>query len=308
MSRKVAIVADPGIDTAFAIAAALHDPSLDVVGLLPTAGNVTPEQATKNAHILLNEIDPPKLPRVGSALPINFEQHGEKLHGPGGLGGVDFPIVLPRQQTPSDELLLELIEANPGELSLLILGPATPVAAAFGRASEAADACERIVFVGGTWHEPGNATAPAEFHFHCDPAAARKVVHCRATVQVIPLDVTRRMLFSPKDLMDLPNPDSRACRFLGKIIPFGIRASANVYGVEGFHLKDVVAVAALSRPGLIDEIEVWLDVEEAGELTRGMSVIDNRPGLSPPPNVFLATDVDVAGVRGYLNEIFGRAT
>ena len=56
MVQKVAIIADPGIDTAFAIALALHDPKIDVVGLIASAGNVGHDQATQNVHILINQI------------------------------------------------------------------------------------------------------------------------------------------------------------------------------------------------------------------------------------------------------------
>ena len=49
MPQKVILVADPGIDTAFAIAIALHDPRLDVLGLLATAGNVSAAAARRAA-------------------------------------------------------------------------------------------------------------------------------------------------------------------------------------------------------------------------------------------------------------------
>src|SRR5262249_47507592 len=39
MARKVILVADPGIDGAFATALALADPEFDVLGLAATAGN-----------------------------------------------------------------------------------------------------------------------------------------------------------------------------------------------------------------------------------------------------------------------------
>ena len=55
MPRKVILIADPGIDTAFAVALALNDPGLEVVGLLPTAGNVSAEQATANVQILIEQ-------------------------------------------------------------------------------------------------------------------------------------------------------------------------------------------------------------------------------------------------------------
>ena len=64
MIRKVILVADPGIDGAFAIALALFDPNLDVLGLAATAGNVKAEQATKNVQTLIEQFDPPRWPRL----------------------------------------------------------------------------------------------------------------------------------------------------------------------------------------------------------------------------------------------------
>ncbi|HXG12671.1 MAG TPA: nucleoside hydrolase, partial [Gemmataceae bacterium] len=55
MVHKVVLVADPGIDSAFAIALALHDPQIDVLGLAATAGNVSAEQATKNVYIVVEQ-------------------------------------------------------------------------------------------------------------------------------------------------------------------------------------------------------------------------------------------------------------
>src|SRR5712692_4871609 len=91
MARKVLLVADPGIDGAFAISLALHDPELEVVGLAATAGNVSADQATKNVHILIHQIDPARWPRLGAALPMEYDVDGSRLHGPGGFGGASFP-------------------------------------------------------------------------------------------------------------------------------------------------------------------------------------------------------------------------
>ena len=72
MSQKVVLINDPGIDGAFAIALALNDPELEVVGLLATAGNVRPDQATRNVRIVLDQLDPPRLPRLGAAPEIDY--------------------------------------------------------------------------------------------------------------------------------------------------------------------------------------------------------------------------------------------
>src|SRR5207244_5313294 len=88
MAQKVVLVADPGIDGAFAVALALLDPDIEVCGLAATAGNIDADQATKNVHILVEQFDPPRWPRLGAALPVEYELDGTRLHGPGGLGEI----------------------------------------------------------------------------------------------------------------------------------------------------------------------------------------------------------------------------
>ena len=60
MSHKIVLINDPGIDGAFAVTLALLDAKLEVLGLLATAGNVSAEQATKNVHIVVEQLDPPE--------------------------------------------------------------------------------------------------------------------------------------------------------------------------------------------------------------------------------------------------------
>jgi inosine-uridine nucleoside N-ribohydrolase len=186
------------------------------------------------------------------------------------------------------------------------MGPLTVLARAFDRDPELPGLVHRLISLGGAWHEPGNASAVAEFHFYCDPPAARQVLKCGAPLTLVPLDVMRKLLFSPSDLLELPAPDSPACRFLRQIVPFGIGATSNMYGIEGFHLKDVLGVIALALPGSLTTRPMAVDVETRGELTRGMSVIDTRRVRSAPPNVDLAVDVEVPAVRDYINRILGQ--
>ncbi len=303
MAQKVILIADPGIDTAFAIALALHDPLIDVVGIVATAGNVSAEQATQNVHILVNQIDVPKWPRIGAALVADFEVDGTKLHGPDGLGAVSFPPISLHQPLPGDKLIVELVKANPKEITIVVLGPCTMLARALDRDPELARSIERIVCVGGSWHEAGNSSAVAEFHFYCDPLAARQVLQCGAPITLLPLDVTRKLVFSPTDLLALPSPHSATCRLLREIVPYGIRASSNLYGIEGFHMKDVLGIAHLVLPGVVTTERVCVDVETRGELTRGMSVVDIRPTPGSNKNVHIGVGVDVIGVRDYIHRI-----
>jgi inosine-uridine nucleoside N-ribohydrolase len=300
MARKVILVADPGIDGAFAVALALQDPGLEVLGLVASAGNVSAEQATRNVHILVEQLDPPRWPRLGAALPAEYGTDAIKLHGPGGLGGVDFPCAQLHHPHSGDKLISDLVRLHPKEVAVVVMGPATVFARALDRDPDLATLVERLILVGGTWHEPGDASAAAEFHFYCDPASAQQVLSCGAPLTLLPLDVTRRLLFSPTELLQLPNPESRATRFLRQIVPHGIAPTSSLYGVEGFYLQDVLGLVPLTLPAALTTRPVFVDVEVRGELTRGMSVIDARWACTAKPNVELGVNVDVGAVRQYV--------
>jgi inosine-uridine nucleoside N-ribohydrolase len=190
--------------------------------------------------------------------------NGTRLHGPEGLGTTSFPCAKLHHAHPGDKLINDLVRQHPKDVTLIVLGPLTTVARAMDRDPELAHLVHRIICVGGAWHEAGNATAAAEFHFYCDTAAGR---------------------------------------FLRRIAPHGIGTTSNLYGIEGFHLKDVLGIVALTLPGALSTRPTVVDVETRGELTRGMSVIDTRWTTKERPNVDLAVGVDVAAVRKYMEKI-----
>jgi inosine-uridine nucleoside N-ribohydrolase len=306
MARKLIIIADPGIDGAFALSLALFDPDLDLLGIAATAGNVRAEQATLNVHAIVEQLDPPRWPRIGAALPVEYDIDGHRLHGPTGLGNAAFQCAKLHHPHSSDKLIADLVRQHPKEITIIALGPLTALARAIDRDPEIPALAQRIICVGGTWREPGNVNVTTEFHFYCDAPAARQVLRSGAQLLLIPLDVSRRLLLSPAELSGLLDTASRTCNMLRKIVPFGLGATSNLYGIEGFHLKDVSGIAALSVPTALTTRPAIVDVETRGELTRGMTVIDTRAG-SAAPNLELAVDVDPMLIRDYLRRVIGQA-
>jgi len=306
MADKVILVSDPGIDGAFAVALALHDPELDILGLAATAGNIPAEQATNNIHILIEQLDPPRWPRLGAALPVEYEMDGQRLHGPGGLGGISFPVAKLHHPHLGDKLLTDLVRQYPKEVTVICMGPLTTLARAMDRDPEWPAQVQRLVCLGGTMNEPGNAGPVTEFHFACDPVAACQVLRCGAPLTLIPLDVMGKVLFSPTEMLELTAHESRTCHFLHEIVPYGIGATSNLYGIEGFYLQDVLGIVAVALGGALSTQPVAVDVETRGELTRGMSVVDRRPGQPSKPNVDLAVGVDATAVRSYVGRVLRR--
>lgn len=305
MSQKLILVTDMGIDGAFAAAVALYDSQFDVVALAASAGNVSAEQATRNVQIFVENVDPPKWPRLGEALPVRYPINALELHGPTGFGYASFQCAQLHHHHPADKLLVDLVRQDPGEITLVVLAPCTTVARALDRDAEFQRSLKQIVIVGGCRHEPGDAGPVSEFHFTCDPEAARQVLKANVPITILPLDVTRHALFSPTELMELPCGESRGCRFLRKIAPFGVQASAQHLGIEGFYLRDVLGIAFLAVPQAFKTRPVHVDVEIRGELTRGMSVVDERRHRGMP-NVQWTYEVDMNLVRSYLRDVLSR--
>lgn len=301
MARKVILLADPGIDAAFAIVLALADPNLDVLAVLPTAGNISATQATANVHILLDRLDPPKRPRSADALPVEYDLDGTLLHGADGLGNTHFSNVQRHSTHMADRVLGEVVRESPREVSIICLGPATTLAHTLDRDPELAHMIDRVVLVGGAWREPGDCSPRAEFHFILDPESVRRLLRSGLHPVILPVDVSRKLVLSPTEILDWLKVDSRSGELLRQIVPYGLLASAELYGVEGLPLQAALGVVALALPGAVQLEERAVDIETVGELTRGMLVVEDRAHVTAQANAWIGADLALGEVRQYVS-------
>jgi purine nucleosidase len=297
MTRKILLDVDPGIDDAMALALAVGDARLDVIAATATGGNVSPLQATRNLQAVIEQIDPSRWPRIGAALEDQMLlADAREIHGANGLGGADFRVAELHHQHRSDKILSDCIRSAPGEITLLMLGPLTNLAAVLKREPDIAGMIGHLVIRGGAVAAPGNATAVAEFNVYCDPEAAQTVFRSPITKTLIPLDVTQQVLFT-YDLLDkLPSAQTRTGALLRKILPGVFRSYHQRLGLEGVYLDDVVGLVAALHPELFSTEPLSGDVETEGALTTGFTVFDRRRIPNDQPNMDVATDVDVAAV------------
>ena len=296
MARKVIIDCDPGIDDAVALALALFDPRLEVVAVTATAGNVTAEQAGRNAQSVIEQLDPPRFPRVGQATPPDSScgADGRALHGEDGLGNAGLPVSRLHHQHFSEKLLGDEVRAAPEQVTILCLGPLTNVARAFQRDPALASQVGRLVIAGGSVAAGGDVTSAAEFNMYCDPESARQVYRAPITKTIVPLDVTRQIRFGLGFLGELPKEFTRVGQFLRRILPHTFRAHHQHLGQEMISLQAVVAWLAVVQPELFRMVDLEGDVEIRGELTLGATVFDRRRPAAARSNLEVALEVDVA--------------
>lgn len=299
MARKVIIDCDPGIDDAFALTQALFDPRLEVLAVTAVEGNVPAARASLNVHTIIDQLDPPRYPRVGAATPADAapEVNTRHLHGDNGLANVDFPVAQLHNQHPSEKIICDEVRAAPESVTIICLGPLTNLARAFHRDPALPLLVDQVIICGGSVRCVGNVTPAAEFNIFYDPLSAREIFRSATTKTLIPLDVSERVKLTLDFADQLPDASSRAGRLLRRLAPFAFRAYRQHLGQESIYLHAAVTLAAALHPELFETEEMAGDVETVGELTKGATIFDRRPNARWRSNMAVATDVDVTAVK-----------
>lgn len=300
MARKIIIDCDPGIDDAVAIVLALFDPRLEVVAITAGAGIVDAEQATQNVRALVERLDPPKMPRIGSA--INPElgaavANGTLLHGDDGLGNSHWQPVSRQHSMPSDKLIGDALRTDPGQVTVVCTGPLTGFAKALSRDPALVPMVDRVVIAGGSVTGQGNVTTAAEFNMHFDPASARAVFHSATTKSLIPLDISQQLSFGWELTEKLPSRHSKVGDVLQHIIKHLFLSTRQHQGLETISLQAVLPILMLVEPSLFGWEEMAGDVETVGELTRGATVFDRRQPRQWRTNMEVANSLDVHAAK-----------
>ena len=309
MAKKVILDVDPGIDDAMALCMALFDPRLEVLAVTAVGGNVSPPIASRNVQTVVEQVDPPRWPRLGVA---SYAEHGlpvdgRHLHGIDGLGGVHLQVAELRTKHPAEKIICDEVRANPEEVTIVALGPLTNIARAFQRDPELPSLVGRLVLSGGTVAGPGNVTPAAEFNFYCDPQSARSVVRSRCTKTLVPLDITNRVVMSYDLLNQLPPETSKVGRLLRQILPPAFRAYRQQFGLEGIHAHDSIALMAVLNPDLFTTQEMAGDVEIQGDLTMGATVFDRRRVPAWRHNIEVAIDMQKDAVIAEMLAVLAEA-
>lgn len=309
MERKVIIDCDPGIDDAVALSMALFDPRLEVLAVTATAGNVSAQQVNRNVQAIIEQLDPPRTPRIGVASPAENATSidSRHIHGADGLGNTDFQISPLQHQHPAEKVISDTVRAAPDEVTIVALGPLTNIARAFQREVDLAAMVDRIIIMGGSLNGVGNITPVAEFNMYYDPHSARDVFRSLTTKTLIPLDITKQLRFDLSFVDALPPKYTRAGGFLRKILPPLYRGYHQQLGLESIHLHDAVALLAATDDDLFDTVEMDGDVETSGELTTGFTVFDRRGKTSTHANMEVATNINVVAARNRITEAIARA-
>ncbi len=293
MPQKVLIDCSPGIDDAIALAIALFDPKVEIVAVTAVEGCASARQATDNVQAWIELLDPPRLPRLGSATAREEAPCWPWRHllGSDGLADLKLRQVSRHREHPSEKVIYDEIYSSPDDTTLLTLGPLTNVARAFQRDPELVRRLGRLVVAGGSFTAVGDVTPVAESNIYCDPPAARIVLRSPCSKTLVPLEVARRVPIYLDILDCLPSDGSASTDAVRKIISHYFRMYHQHFGWEHILLPRTVALVFLLRPELFEVRAMAGDVELHGELTTGQTVFDRRNTAAWQNNMEVVVDL-----------------
>lgn len=312
---KLIIDADPGIGDAVAMIIAALDPQIDLLAVTATSGVVSGKQANRNLQTIFDRLDPVKHPRLGfcdelsePGIPVLKDVPTSHLLGDNGLGDCPITAVSRATPKPSAKVLLDTVRSHPGEVTLLTLGPLTNLRLANESSPGFLHDLKTLVCLGGSVNQTGDITAVAEGNFYADPFAAKEVIESSVHKTLVPLDVSNQLKLNFSDLDRLPHaPGSSVSLLLDQLLPFSLRAFRRHLGEEGISLKEIVALAAVTRPQMFSRQLMTMDVETQGKLTQGMTVFDQRNLRNMESNIEVLNEIDTQAAFDYFTGILWNA-
>jgi purine nucleosidase len=225
-------------------------------------------------------------------------------------------------------------------VTLLCIGPLTNLAVALEREPALPRLLRRVVIMGGAFRVPGNTTPVSEWNIHCDPEAARTVLHAWsaaieadptvARLLILGLDVTEQAIIRPDSVVALARragsrPDDAIAlargedpmrtersvasnpvvRFVADALRFYMEFHAKYDGFYGAFIHDPLAAAVALDESLAQTQAVAVDVETGGELASGQTIADFRGLWHRAPNTDLVLRADVDEFLARLTERVG---
>lgn len=193
---KLIIDTDPGVDDAAALMLALFEDKFDIKLITTNSGNRTIDITTRNMLHLLEKYDLNIPVAKGADKPLCRERlDAAHIHGFEGLGTYvpQEPLKLKCLEGSAEDNMFRVIQENPHEIVLCLLGPQTNAGLLLKKHPEAAALLKQIVFMGGSPYGYKKTKPHISFNISSDPEACEIVLNSGAPIVMVPSELGRRM-------------------------------------------------------------------------------------------------------------------
>jgi purine nucleosidase len=292
-----------------AILLAHGSPKVDLLAVTTVAGNQTLPKTTLNAQRVCTLAGIADVPiAAGCDRPLVRDLViAPDIHGASGLDGPRFPEpAVPVAPVHAVDLIIDLVMASPGDITLVPTGPLTNIGMAVRKEPRIVERVREVVLMGGAYTR-GNRTPAAEFNILVDPEAAAIVFEADWSVTMVPLDLTHQAIATAAVLERIAAVGTPPAEIAVELLGFFGQTYREVAGfTEGPPVHDPCAVARVINPDVVTVEDAFVAIETEGRWTSGMTVTDFRGRMGLPPKTQVATTLDVDGFWNLMVDALSR--
>ena len=288
MKKKVIIDTDTAADDAVALIMAINNPNVQIEAITVVAGNVSLNQGVQNALYTISLCQSSHTVYPGMSKPIVRQlDTAENVHGKDGLGDIGLPLF---GFKPSDqhavEIIIEKINQQPNEVTLICLAPLTNIATALLIDSSIASKLKECIIMGGVGKGRGNVTPISEFNFWADPEAAKVVFESGIPIKMVGWDISRKFaVFDNVEAARLKALGTPLAKFAIDIQKKLIEYTKQITHLKGFDLPDPIAMAiAIDETVATRTKRAFVTILTNDDFSRGQAVIDFIGSTGNKPN------------------------
>ncbi|MEK5400150.1 nucleoside hydrolase [Paenibacillus sp. FSL K6-2859] len=302
---KMILDLDTGIDDGMALAYAIGNPEIELIGVTGIYGNVYTEVGVQNVLNILNMCNAQEIPVFAGENHamckdvFNRLEVSARIHGANGVGQIHMEQS-PQQKEKKNavDFLVESATKYGDELVIVATGPLTNLAMALKRAPEMKDKMGRVVIMGGALTIPGNVSPYTEANISQDPEAAKYLFESGVDVTMVGLDVTQRSILTNENTRNWRNTGTLAGKTYADMIDYYISQHDEI---QGCYLHDPSAVINALHPEFFTMVSMHMTVITQGEAV-GRTIGNPQKLREANPNVKVCIQVDSQALVQHLNE------
>lgn len=283
MNKKIPVIidCDPGIDDALALVVAFSLPELEIKAVTCVAGNVSIDNVTQSARVILGCMGVKSKIYRGADGPLASAAviDASDIHGESGLGYYqsDGKNLHPLEKESALEGFREVLTKSEEQVTIIAVGPLTNIAILLKAYPELKSKIKQFSIMGGGLYT-GNHTPAAEFNILADPEAAHVVFSSGIPIIMAGLDVTHQARIYRKDMPEISAVGNQVSDMICKAVNFNFDVSYKETERDDDFvcMHDVCSVLVLLYPDMFKGENLRVMVETAGVYSRGLTLADMR--------------------------------
>lgn len=282
--KKIILDCDPGMDDSMAIVMAAKAPQLELLAVTAVSGNYPVEVTSVNVRKVLEMLGRQDIPAAkGMAHPMVRPAPPDPFtHGSDGQAENFLPEpTMPLAEEHAVDLMIRLVQENPGEITILCTGPMSNLAMALTKEPGLAGQIAGVIAISGmfglnqyAFQNATGDTPQSEWNVYVDPEAAKIVYESGVPLVALGLDVATHfdVNFSQEDIAAFASSPKPEAKFLSQAIRFAAGRGFEAYTT----IIDCMAVGYAIDSSLVRTVRGRVGIETQSPLTLGMTVLDRR--------------------------------